>query len=241
MTLFKSNYDFIEYIYSLKWENKEPYFIEPWPIGRYSLSDLINHLETLSHNGLTGLVSDILIKAERERFEELKNYPQELFGNLYEEELQPDKLENWIEQNFPVANYILYQLKRLIRGYINHEQLSHLDNKPQKALNQSGDNYGNSNEESGKLGTPEAECYFRQLEALGFMKISGGVYEWRGTKKELALVAELMSERLGIAHKWKVFGQLFGIDNLAHAKHRAKEIDGMYSKREKEIKAIFGE
>ena len=90
--------------------------------------------------------------------------------------------------------------------------------------------------------TPEAKGYFSQLIDLKFMEIdTNGVYIWRGTKMELALVANLMSERLNISNKWQIFEGVFREKNLAQANYKAKEIYGRFSKRENNIKDIFKE
>jgi len=90
------------------------------------------------------------------------------------------------------------------------------------------------------LGTDSARKYFAQLDALGLMETNErGALIWKGTKKELALTAELMSEKLGINQKWKVFERVFNVCNLAQARYRAVEIDGRYGDNEDDIKAIF--
>lgn len=90
------------------------------------------------------------------------------------------------------------------------------------------------------LGTDDARKYFAQLAALGLMETNErGALIWKGTKKELALTAELMSEKLRISQKWKVFERVFNVCNLAQARYRAVEIDGRYGDNEDDIKAIF--
>lgn len=91
-----------------------------------------------------------------------------------------------------------------------------------------------------ELATPEAQDFFAKLIGLGLMEIdTNGRYNWKGTKKELALTAELMCERLGIPNKWKMFESVFKVKNLAQAKYKAIEIDGKYSNNEKKIRELF--
>ena len=63
--------------------------------------------------------------------------------------------------------------------------------------------------------------------------------KWLGTKGELALFAELLSEQLNIKYKWQPFEELFGYKNLANAKWKTKEIRGYAGSREAEILSIF--
>ena len=92
MDLFNTNTEFLNYIFSLQWRENDPYKIECWPQGKFALSDLINYLERLSDDVLLALYRDIMLKAMHIRFEELSRvYPQEIFGYLYEDELEQVK------------------------------------------------------------------------------------------------------------------------------------------------------
>lgn len=90
-----------------------------------------------------------------------------------------------------------------------------------------------------EVDNPQAQTYFTELINYGLMEIKNGRYEWRGTRKELTLCAELMSEKLMYRNKWSVFQALFGVKNLAQERYKAIDLYGKYSNREKKIRDIF--
>ena len=208
MDLFNTNTEFVNYIFSLQWRENDPYKFECWPHGKFVLSDLINHLERLSDDVLLALYRDIILKAMHIRFEELSRvYPQEIFGNLYEDELELSNLERWIENNFPVANDILQYLETRIKGDTATASPQQADTPEAVTL-------------PDKLATPEALKIFEQARELGLID---GDYKWLKGLQLLACFAREMSLKLGLGKgnnsdgtpriSWQPFERLFNISN----------------------------
>ena len=84
--------------------------------------------------------------------------------------------------------------------------------------------------------------WFHRAVDKNFIVKENNQYKWLGTKGELALFAELLSEKMEIKSKWKTFEELFGEKRLASAKDRVTGNygSGTFGKREKEVKEIFG-
>ena len=84
--------------------------------------------------------------------------------------------------------------------------------------------------------------WFQKAIDIKLIEETDNGYKWLGTKGELTLFAELLSERLNIKSKWKTFEELFGEKRLASAKDRVTGNygSGTFGKREKEVKEIFG-
>lgn len=206
MDLFNTNTEFVNYIFSLQWRENDPYKIECWPQGKFALSDLINHLERLSDDGLLALYSDIMFKAEQKRFEELSRvYPQEIFRDLYEDELEQPNLERWIENNFPVTNYILQHIETRIKGDTATASPQQADTPEAVTL-------------PDKLATPEALKIFEQARELGLID---GDYKWLKGLQLLACFAREMSLKLSLGKgvnsdgaprvSWQPFERFFNI------------------------------
>lgn len=81
--------------------------------------------------------------------------------------------------------------------------------------------------------------WFQQAIDLKLIEEIDNGYKWHGTKGELALFSELLSEQLNLKYKWQPFEELFGYKNLANAKWKTKEIRGYAGSREAEILSIF--
>lgn len=81
--------------------------------------------------------------------------------------------------------------------------------------------------------------WFRKAIDKDFITEEANQYKWLGTKGELALFAELLSEELNLKYKWQPFEDLFGYKNLANAKWKTKEIRGYAGNRENDILSIF--
>ena len=90
-----------------------------------------------------------------------------------------------------------------------------------------------------ELDTDQARNYFSKAEELGFINFEENIPRWIGGKKELALFAELMSEKLKLNSKWKIFQELFNVKYLAQEKRKAVDEIGKFGNREKEIRSIF--
>lgn len=206
MDLFNTNTEFVDYIFSLQWRENDPYKIECWPQGKFALSDLNNHLERLSKGCLSALYGDIMLRAEQKRFEELSRvYPQEDFIELYEDELEQPNLGRWIENNFPVANFILQQIVTRIKGDTATASPQQADTPEAVTL-------------PDKLTTPEAFKIFERARELGLID---GDYKWRKGLQLLACFAREMSLKLGLGKgnnsdntpriSWQPFERLFNI------------------------------
>ena len=90
-----------------------------------------------------------------------------------------------------------------------------------------------------ELDTDRAKKYIARAIERGFISTTPIGLKWHGTKKELALFAELLSEKIGYKGKWKIAQNLFSVDNLAQSKYKAIEEDGKFSNRQDEIIRIF--
>ena len=86
-----------------------------------------------------------------------------------------------------------------------------------------------------ELDSNEAKHYFSNAILAGFMNED---YQWKGSKYQAALFAEICSEKLGLKHKWKPFEMLWEIKYLAQTRRESKERFGKVDK-EYEIEAIF--
>lgn len=87
------------------------------------------------------------------------------------------------------------------------------------------------------LNTQQAKEYFSKAIKAGFMDDR---FQWvKGTTKyQIALFAEICSEKLKIKHKWKTFETLWNVAHLAQTRRESKERFGKVD-REKEIIKIF--
>ncbi len=195
MDLFNTNTEFVDYIFSLQWRENDPCIIESWPQGKFALSDLINHLEQLSNDVLLALYSDILFKANAKKFEELSRvYPQEIFINLYENELQQHNIERWIEQKFPIANYILQYIYDQIKANIKPNSTQRADTPKEVILYD-------------ELDTPEANKYFARAVEAGYMKPTATGGEWLTAVVRLGYVcSKIFQQPRPIAALEKYFG-----------------------------------
>lgn len=63
--------------------------------------------------------------------------------------------------------------------------------------------------------TKEADVIFHDLREAGFIVPDGYGLAEGVSANQAAYIADRMAARLGIAKKWKVFGQLWGIRNMA--------------------------
>ena len=88
-----------------------------------------------------------------------------------------------------------------------------------------------------ELNTQQAKEYFSKAIEAGFMDDR---FQWvKGTTKyQIALFAEICSEKLNIKHKWKPFETLWNVTHLAQTRRESKERFGRVD-REKEITKIF--
>lgn len=88
-----------------------------------------------------------------------------------------------------------------------------------------------------ELNTQQAKEYFSKAIEAGFMD---DCFQWvKGTTKyQIALFAEICSEKLNLKHKWKPFEALWNVAHLAQTRRESKERFGRVD-REKEITKIF--
>ena len=87
------------------------------------------------------------------------------------------------------------------------------------------------------LNTAEASIYWDRLQTCGFTDIDHRLMPTT-TRKQAMLIAEAFAEKLDIKAKWKVFQQLWGINNLAQEKWDILE-NGINILRKDEIEQIF--
>ena len=172
MELFKTKSDFIDYIFSLQWQETEnPFEIQCWPIGDFSLCDLIGYVKNLSSIECKALMSDIYFKAERIEFDKLSVLPQEIFLDYYEEKLQTYEIERALENNYPTANYVYqYLIKRLKTDGLN------VPTDPAEGLKLPD-----------KLNTERARRYFKRAVEAGLMTPTNNGYKWEKSNILLSL------------------------------------------------------
>lgn len=74
-----------------------------------------------------------------------------------------------------------------------------------------------------ELNTDEARRILEKAAGVGVMSIDTSGYHWNGTAPQLALFAEMVSEKLELANKWKPFEMLFNKKNLAQTRYGSTE------------------
>lgn len=92
-------------------------------------------------------------------------------------------------------------------------------------------------EKSDKLNSEEASRYWDRLQASGFTDKEHRLLPTT-TRKQAMLIAEAFAEKMDIKAKWKVFQQVWGINNLAQEKWEILE-NGINTLRKDEIEQIF--
>ena len=92
-------------------------------------------------------------------------------------------------------------------------------------------------EKSDKLNSEEASRYWDRLQASGFTDKEHRLLPTT-TRKQAMLIAEAFAEKMDIKAKWKVFQQVWGINNLAQEKWEILET-GINTLRKDEIEQIF--
>lgn len=90
-----------------------------------------------------------------------------------------------------------------------------------------------------ELNTDNGRKYIDMAINLGFIQTENNSYVWKGTKKELALFAVLIGEKLQIRGYFKLMELLFNVKYLAQYRYTAIEVNGVFGKNEKMIKEIF--
>ena len=82
------------------------------------------------------------------------------------------------------------------------------------------------------LNTQQAKEYFSKAIKAGFMDDR---FQWvKGTTKyQIALFAEICSEKLKIKHKWKTFETLWNVTHLAQTRRESKERFGRVDREKK--------
>lgn len=92
-------------------------------------------------------------------------------------------------------------------------------------------------EKADKLNSEEASRYWDRLQASGFTDKEHRLMPTT-TRKQAMLIAEAFAEKMDIKAKWKVFQQVWGINNLAQEKWEILE-NGINTLRKDEIEQIF--
>ncbi len=87
------------------------------------------------------------------------------------------------------------------------------------------------------LGSDEAARYWQRLQRERFVDASCRLLPTT-TRQQAMYIAEAFAAKLGLKTKWKLFEQLWGINNLAQEKYACVET-GKMPPRAKEIDAIF--
>ena len=86
------------------------------------------------------------------------------------------------------------------------------------------------------LKTEEAEELMEELSRAGLLSED---WQPRVSRPEAALMANMLSEKLGIAHKWKVFEQLWSRNNMRSDYNTALEQRKSLEFQEKLKKVLF--
>lgn len=90
-----------------------------------------------------------------------------------------------------------------------------------------------------ELASEEAMRYWRQLQEAGFINDHYQLMP-DTTRKQAMYIADVFSDKLQMRSKWKLFQDLWHINNLAQEKHNMQET-GKSPARSKEIDKIFAE
>jgi hypothetical protein len=89
-----------------------------------------------------------------------------------------------------------------------------------------------------ELQTEEAQLLWGRLREGGFIVADGYVLAQGVSNNQAAYIADCLAEKLGINNKWKMFGQLWGIKNMAQLAGTWKET-GKTPARADEIRALL--
>lgn len=90
---------------------------------------------------------------------------------------------------------------------------------PEQKSNQQSEPYRLPKE----LDTVEAKGILEKAIKMQLVEKKDNVYRWDGTAPQLALFAEIASEKLNLKNKWKPFQELFCVDKLAQTRYGSKE------------------
>lgn len=77
-----------------------------------------------------------------------------------------------------------------------------------------------------ELDTDEAKNLFKKAIDAGLLNDDYTTTEKTKTKTQKALLAEIISEKLGLKNKWKPFQELWNVEGLAQERYRSKELVG---------------
>ncbi len=74
-----------------------------------------------------------------------------------------------------------------------------------------------------ELDTSQAREFFKKAVEIGFCEPDGEGYNWKLSKPQAALFAEIASEKLKLEEKWKPFEQVWGVKDLRKTRWDSKE------------------
>lgn len=218
------------------------------PLNSLILDDSPEYFDYLVENGY---VCDDSSLSEQERYtievqdgieNELRNLDWDNLGNEFRDRIYQYRDVPYLYPRFVLRflaksgfnewylNKILYQLDEACQDF--SFSIYDVVEDAKKKLISTPKAVSNLPEE---LNNDEAKKYFSNAIKAGFMD---NCYKWNGTNYQAALFAEICSEKLGIKHKWKTFGTLWNMKNLAQTRQESKERFGSVRK-EKEINALF--
>lgn len=184
--------------------------VKRYPLVRTILSNYQNLND--AENAVLSMVNDV-----GTRIEAMPEIPDEKFEDMLDE----------LEKN-PQTKGILQKINDVFNG---------LEIDDENKEEQRSDKY--LEETDPIMDSIVNSKWFKKAIEIKLIGEINGVYKWLGTKGELALFAELLSEQLNLKYKWQPFEEFFGYKNLANAKWKTKEIRGYAGSREAEILNIF--
>ena len=247
--MFETIKEFEDYIFSIETE-------EQLQKAKYGELDCLSFYLNLNEEIKPLLLSEIRIRSYSlpdQQWASINNKFYPLIAVLLDFEKRKSKEEELIDEEVVAFLNQIRNSSKDVREEIKRRfvQRVNFDIKKIERILLKFDNgyYDRIYEEENFTLTPEEEkvveiiqdATFDKAMQMGLIEYNKG-YKWKGTNGELALFAELLSEKLSIKKKWKVFEEFFKVQNLDVAKQRVVGSNGTgcFGPHEKVIKILFG-
>lgn len=215
--MFNTIQEFINYIFSEKWDNSDPLKIQPFPRGKYSLSDLVRFIRSLTEEERNYLFYfDIPNELDRIYYNE-HNPCGEDVGVGGEEELE-------LLQSFPFADSIY----NILKDILEQTKKTYKDfNLPQE------------------IDTDRARKYFKRAIDIGYMYQVQDGFRWTfgGSRGGKACLGYFIESVYKPTKKERVLytkiSKLFNVNRLESAVYQANSAKKPQPWRSEINKTIF--
>lgn len=177
------------------------------------------------------LMQQILSSCRSEKLLDLGNEEKvEPFIEL----LTPDNLNMFYDI---IVRRSLIQCEMFPELKAQHEEWLNKGNGQEESENELQNNISSACEIPAELMTEEAQPLWEKLRDAGFIVADGYALAKSVSNNQAAYIADCMSEKLKIKYKWKVFEQLWNIENMAQLAGSWKQT-GKLPPRANEIEEI---